>query len=1363
MKIKLLCIVGFLIAASLNAQCIEMDESYNNIVIGSDASTIFIPAIITCPSNSPIYGNAETGEIPDWLNVFIGPNGIIILYDANNTGQSREISLIVKTSFSDVGVEIDLVQMNCNDYSTWYFDVDGDEYGYGDPQYLCAGASTIGYVQNNLDNCPSLYGMDEGCPIVSEDPYEEVSLGNENYIFTRVYQRPVDNPLAINEASDVIESVTYFDGLGRPMQNVEIRASDNRKDILTHIGYDDFGRQDKDWLPIADAGSDGSYRGDISAATKTFYRNKYPSDISSTVSNQNAYSEKLFEASPLNRVLKQGAPGDAWRLSNGNDKGLITFSYETNVSADQVKLYGVSLTSDYTPTLKQGSTTTLYYDAGELYKTVTKDENHDGGSSKNHTTEEFKDKQGRVVLKRTYGDSDTNGDGSIGSEESVIRHDTYYVYDDFGNLTYVLSPKIDAANKSVPQVITMLNELGYQYKYDHRNRLIEKKIPGKGKEYIVYNKLDQPAMTQDANLASQFKWLFTKYDAFGRVAYTGLWTGNSTNSGRLNLQGVFDVASAQYETRQPNPKPGLSDQLYYNNEAKPIDINQIYTINYYDSYLPTGASGRVIPPLKTTYDDAITTNVKTLPTVSRVRVLTTNDWITTTTGYDTKGRAIWIRTVNDYLDTDDIVEMKLDFTGKVLESRTTHKKLNLNPILTITTEDFYTYDHMGRMEKHTQKIDEGNDELIALNEYDELGQLKTKKVGNTTTAPLQTVDYTYNIRGWLKTINDPTVADSNKLFAFKLNYNTTEMGVAGVNPLYNGNISETIWRTANTVPNGNGKRGYAYQYDALNRIKSGVFRRATSTGSSYSEETNSYDVSGLVYDLNGSIERLNRRGFIESTSTIGDLDKLKYDYFPSTNRLRSLDEDTGGNITYGFKDGSSATQEYYYDANGNMTRDLNKDITASSNQPGILYNHLNLPTEIKFSGNNNKKINYFYTADGIKQKKVVNDNGSLKTTEYAGNYIYEAGALKFFNQPEGYVEKPGTLYEYVYQYKDHLGNIRLSYKDINGDGDIDVTTNINTNEIVDEKNYYPFGLEHKGYNNVVNGTENPYKYNGKELNEELGLGWYDYGARFYDPALSRFMTIDPKTIEFDFQSPYAYAVNNPIFFVDKDGEGPWPLPTGAGIGIMFNRAARTFRYMADGDSFTKAYAKASYDDLKEGTKQVTRYATPAEDIYGVFTGKDFDGQSYNRAAAGAWAVIGIIPGAKLGKAFKALKFSDEVADIVKTSGKLLDDAGKEGKEIVTILKEGSRTSDNAVNVAKDIVGDLGDDAVEQVGKLGGQKGKVTGYKSADGKKGWRVDFDSKKGAHINWWNGKEKGAILFDAGENQVNQIINNEILKSLK
>jgi len=170
-----------------------------------------------------------------------------------------------------------------------------------------------------------------------------------------------------------------------------------------------------------------------------------------------------------------------------------------------------------------------------------------------------------------------------------------------------------------------------------------------------------------------------------------------------------------------------------------------------------------------------------------------------------------------------------------------------------------------------------------------------------------------------------------------------------------------------------------------------------------------------------------------------------------------------------------------------------------------------------------KNISYIYDAVGTKLKKVVTDASSLITTEYAGNYVYEGGVLQFFNTPEGYVEPNSGAYNYIYQYKDHLGNIRLSYKDIS-------LTSTPSLQIVEENNYYPFGLKHKGYNNVITSTNIAlkYKYNGKELQEELGLNMYDYGARQYDASIGRFVVIDRYADEFEFQSPYVYAANNPV-------------------------------------------------------------------------------------------------------------------------------------------------------------------------------------------------------------------------------------------
>ncbi len=156
------------------------------------------------------------------------------------------------------------------------------------------------------------------------------------------------------------------------------------------------------------------------------------------------------------------------------------------------------------------------------------------------------------------------------------------------------------------------------------------------------------------------------------------------------------------------------------------------------------------------------------------------------------------------------------------------------------------------------------------------------------------------------------------------------------------------------------------------------------------------------------------------------------------------------------------------------------------------------------------------------------------TTDYQRDFQYENGVLQFIAQPEGYIYKDSTGYRYVYQYKDHLGNNRLSFM-----------RNAGTVAIVKETNYYPFGLTQKGYNNLTTSLGSAgakkYQYNGKELQDDYGLDWSRLrrdGARFYDAGLGRFFTIDPLANKYAFQSPYVYGINNPIRFVDFMGMGP---------------------------------------------------------------------------------------------------------------------------------------------------------------------------------------------------------------------------------
>ncbi|MBG6133765.1 RHS repeat-associated protein, partial [Aquimarina sp. EL_43] len=971
----------------------------------------------------------------------------------------------------------------------------------------------------------------------------QVVLSDKNYVHVVAPQTPMTitelenvNCSTINDLDRAIEGITYYDGLGRPIQERAIQASPGGNDIVTHITYDAYGRQAKQYLPFESDKTIGSYQNvDINMDINQYYNSTYANDFIGIDANHNdfnAYSESVYEASPLNRVLEQGAPGKAWKADRTSDTDhTIKFDWDTNV-ANEVVYFKVNFATP-TNTENPGLVKDGYYAAGQLYVTITKDENWTPASGNLHTTKEYKDKQGRVVLKRTFA-STSSATGSTGSA-TPEAHDTYYVYDKYGNLTYVIPPKVTTSD-GVSQ--SELAELCYQYRYDYRNRLIEKKIPGKGWEYIIYNQLDQPIMTQDANLKADNAWLYTKYDTFGRVAYTGKITDARD---RATIQTEATAYSDVLWVARIAPVLVDGVQLYYNDGGYPkVNNATLLTINYYDDYT-FDIVGLANPG--TVYNEAITNQTKTLATGSKVRVLDTYDWITTVTYYDKKARPIYVASKNEYLNTTDIVATQLDFVGKVKETKTTHTKGSNAAIITI---DRFTYDHMGRMLTQRQCIEDtsgvncngntgvipavtlsqpitqttttvaGNTitlsngfhfaatastsffakiqneefpgELIVTNTYDKLGQLISKEVGGG----LQDVNYKYNVRGWLKSINQDSY-DDNDLFAFTINYNTPQHGATA---LFNGNISETAWKTAND----NVERHYKYGYDALNRITEGI----SSDGN--------YNLSGVTYDKTGNILSLNRKGNLnEAATSFGDMDMLAYTYDSGNKLLRVTDT---GNTTFGFKDGSNTNDDYTYDANGNMTIDQNKGIT------GITYNHLNLPKTVTVNNaSHTGNITYIYDATGVKLKKITTEGSSL-TTEYAGNYVYKNGTLEFFNHTEGIVEHEADGYKYVYQYKDHLGNIRLSYKDADKDG------TITTSEIVQEKNYYPFGLQHEGYNFDVNGAKNDHHtYNGKEHSKDLGLNIIEMDWRHYNPTIGRFPSIDPLA-DHPFQldlTPYNFA------------------------------------------------------------------------------------------------------------------------------------------------------------------------------------------------------------------------------------------------
>ncbi|OXA74164.1 type IV secretion protein Rhs, partial [Flavobacterium branchiophilum NBRC 15030 = ATCC 35035] len=619
----------------------------------------------------------------------------------------------------------------------------------------------------------------------------EAQTQSQNYIKTTTYKVPT-TLVPAPTAAQKVENITYFDGLGRPIQQIAGQQSNSGKDIITHIEYDAFGRQTKEYLPYASGQNNLEYLDGNTAKTNliTQYQNWY--------GDQNPYSEKQLEASPLNRVMQQAAPGNEWAL-NGNKT--IKFDYQTN-TATEVKLYTATATWNaalglYEPVLNNATGNT-YYTANQLYKSVTKDENWTAGN--NNTTQEFKDKEGKVVLKRSFN--------------SAEAHDTYYVYDQYGNLSFVLPPLVTNAS-----ITSQMAGLCYQYRYDYRNRLVEKKLPGKQWEFIVYDKLDRPVATGPA--FSPFGegttgWMITKYDALNRPVYTG-WQASTTvtTSGRLGLQNAQNGATVLNESKTTaGTIDGIS--VWYSNVVAPTGF-KILSVNYYDDYnFPNGP---------TVFGTAYYNNSlkpKGLATGAWERVCqgaTDTKGETSYTLYDYKARAIQTKTVH-YLGGYTQTDSNLDFVGKPISTETRHKRTVTDA--EIRVNEAFTYSAQDRLLTHTHQINGGAVQLLANNSYDELGQLTAKKVGGAATGTgLQNVNYSYNIRGWLTGINDinslSKVGDPMDLFSFRINYQKP----VSATPLFNGNISETFWRTSSD----NVLRKYSYSYDHLNRLLEAVYEK----------------------------------------------------------------------------------------------------------------------------------------------------------------------------------------------------------------------------------------------------------------------------------------------------------------------------------------------------------------------------------------------------------------------------------------------------------------------------------------------------------------------------------------------------------
>ncbi|RNC79741.1 MAG: hypothetical protein ED557_14585 [Balneola sp.] len=1005
-----------------------------------------------------------------------------------------------------------------------------------------------------------------GGGLISESDVVSVSnpeggVFNLNYIRTKTARVPAQTEAAFDlltsTSGNIVDQVNYADGLGKVRQSITLHSTTAGDHMVNPITYDKTGLSTTSYLAYPTSEGTVEFKESAIEAQQRFFNN--PS--SNVAVNTHPYSVTVNRKSPLLTVEEQGAPGADWQpgqYSIENESRLntiadavIKWKIDTDINNNGLK------DSNELETMVGDLIGEGYYPANELTVIVTSDE-------VDNKTEVYVDRQGREILKVGYQDINT-----------PVK--TYYVYDTFGNLRFIIPPEgVEAiGTPTFPLNWTENNVIRSNWltemRYDGYGRLVEKKIPEADWVYTVYDKLGRVVLTQDGNMRLNGDWFFTKYDIRGRAIVTGVYTENDALlDTREEMQAKVFSETTFWERRDgtdPDINHGYTNNLAFPKGGTEAGV-QLWSITYFDDYDfdSNGTQDESFvkhidfdPPTGSNLVDyeVDLSRVDGLVTGSKTRVL--NQWKVIEENiveYDAHNFS------NDevyYIGVDE----NYSITLKPGFSTNPGQKVVIGGPDVVPIEVFDDFDRGNWLEgvtfydqygnsiytKSTNHVG-GTDENWTLYTFDGLvAETRTKHVSSTDTVNISQ-NFVHDTQGRLieeyhngRLISKLTYNELGQVikkelddfngssFVQTLDYTYHERGwLESVNDRYhlnddvfayeltynpNGDISEQEWNSQQTY-----RQRYTYTYNGLNQLTKADY--ISFIGGSSSSD-NGYGTE-YTYDLNGNISTLKRR----SSGTL--IDDLSYFYgglFTKGNQIYRID-DLATNPSNGFINNTVNVNpdEYWYDENGNMTFDANKGILS------IRYNYMNLPEQITFHDGN--KLSFLYDAAGTKLTKVTQPvSGIGVTTDYSGGFVYEDNDLSFYTFSEGRVRN--TTYEY--DLKDHLGNVRSTFTVYHG----------GTPLVLQEDSYYPFGLKMPSLSYIASGSEeNKFTYNGKELENEFGLDWYHYGVRFYDPAVARWWAVDPLDVEF---SPYNYSFNNPMRFIDPDGAAPldWVrnLETGA--------------------------------------------------------------------------------------------------------------------------------------------------------------------------------------------------------------------------
>ena len=893
------------------------------------------------------------------------------------------------------------------------------------------------------------------------------SIGR-NYILARTFTD------SIGKLS--LDSVYYYDCLGRLEQTILRNASLQGEDIVTLQEYDLIGRPSNRWNPVGIQGNEGLYVASESLTTRavSFYKDTHP------------YSKPVYEASPLSRIREEYGPGKDWHTRGrsvkteylinvaGNDS-LHCLCYETDDSSNDTLI-----------------TLSCHKEYASSQLSVVRREDEDG-----NTTFEFTDKSEQLLLIRQI----------LQNSSGRQQLDTYFLYNELGDLSAVLPPLASAALKSSAasewrsDTCQTLNQYAFLYKYNSRRLPIAKKLPGCQWAFFVYDRADRLILTQDGNSRLRGEWHFTLPDALGRESISGTCT-NTWEAFSDPFKDKVVTASWQQHAKAAVEAGAEeeNEESFKGYKLSGITLHApiVLSVNYYDDYsflgrngLPAATDKRVAYDGKAEeegFGKHYTASTHGLLTGTLTTCLNSHDHPSYTYQviyYDAYARPVQIQSNSHQIGGYEQEYIGYNFTGQPVKRKHVHSYDGKSELCELYT---FTYDPNGRLLTTIHSLNNDSAVTLVSNEYDAVGRtIRNKRNGNETLHS----SYGYNVRSWMNEINGP-------LFRQQLYYNepTAE---ADSKPQYNGSISAMNWSGENQP-----RQSYHFVYDNLSRL----------TEASYLEngQPNNHFSTSYRYDMHGNMLNLKRNGLT------------------ANNRDDMLDD-----LSFTYKGNQLA--DCMYDANGNQIIDKRKGISE------MAYNHLNLPSRITFDNGNS--ITYLYDAAGTKrQTRHVTGTDTL-VTDYCGKVMYENGIAKTLLVDGGYVALSDRSYHFFIH--DHQGNVRV-VADKEG-------------KVEERNDYYPFG----GLMASSTTSAQPYKYNGKELDSKNGLNWYDYGARHYDPVIGRWKTMDPLAEMYYSWSPYVYCKDNPVNRIDPDGKDDYVIGKDGRINRLSPRTNIDVLYAFSGD------------------------------------------------------------------------------------------------------------------------------------------------------------------------------------------------------